>query len=255
MIATLLAAMDLPLALGPSWLDPEHIVREFGFLAVLFVVFAECGLLAFFLPGDSLLFTTGVMANADSPIYLIEQPIWLLCVTISAAAIAGDQVGFLIGRKAGPALFKRPDSRFFKQEYLTRAEAFFTRYGGRTIFLARFVPIVRTAAPLVAGASGWNYGDFVRWNVLGGVVWGAGVTALGYALGGVDFINANIEAILILIVAVSVLPMAIELWAARRRGRRGIITAGDVVAADAVPTAGDAPAAAADEARPAERVS
>ncbi|MDO9408910.1 DedA family protein [Patulibacter sp.] len=220
MIATLLAAVDLPLALGPSWLDPEHIVREFGFVAVLLVVFAECGLLAFFLPGDSLLFTTGVMANADSPIFLIDQPLWLLCVTISIAAVVGDQVGFLIGRKAGPAIFSRPDSRFFKQEYLSRAEDFFTRYGGRTIFLARFVPIVRTAAPLVAGASGWDYKDFVRWNVLGGVVWGAGVTALGYALGGVDFINRNIEAILLLIVLVSVLPMVFEVLAARRRGRR-----------------------------------
>ncbi|WP_036725993.1 DedA family protein [Patulibacter minatonensis] len=226
MIATLSAALP-PLALMPQWLDPEHIVREFGFLAVLVVVFAECGLLAFFLPGDSLLFTTGVMANSGSPIFLIDQPIWLLCVTISLAAIAGDQVGFLIGRKAGPALFNRPDSRFFKQEYLSRAQEFFTRYGGRTIFLARFVPIVRTAAPLVAGASGWNYADFVRWNVLGGIVWGAGVTALGYALGGVDFINDNIEGILILIVAVSVLPIAVEMWVARRRGRAAAAGADD----------------------------
>ncbi|MEV4421882.1 VTT domain-containing protein [Patulibacter sp. NPDC049589] len=225
MNATLTAALT-PLALMPEWLDPEHIVRELGFVAVLAVVFAECGLLAFFLPGDSLLFTTGVMANEGSPIFLIDQPIWLLCVTISAAAIAGDQVGFLIGRRAGPALFSRPDSRFFKQEYLTRAEAFFTRYGGRTIFLARFVPVVRTAAPLVAGASGWNYAEFVRWNVLGGIVWGAGLTALGYALGGVDVINDNIEAILLLIVAVSVLPMAVEAWAVRRRGRRAGV-AGD----------------------------
>jgi membrane-associated protein len=225
--ATLPAAL-LPLALMPEWLDPEHIVRELGFLAVLAVVFAECGLLAFFLPGDSLLFTAGVMANPSSPIYLIEQPIWLLCATISLAAIAGDQVGFLIGRKAGPAIFRRPDSRFFRQEYLTRAQEFFTRYGGRTIFLARFVPVVRTAAPLVAGASGWSYADFLRWNVLGGVVWGAGVTALGYALGGVDFINENIEGILLLVVAVSVLPIAGEAWSARRRSRR----AGDAAGAE-----------------------
>jgi membrane-associated protein len=226
-IATLPAAL-LPLALMPEWLDPEHIVRELGFLAVLAVVFAECGLLAFFLPGDSLLFTTGVMANPSSPIFLIEQPLWVLCVTISLAAVLGDQVGFLIGRKAGPALFRRPDSRVFKQEHLTRAQGFFTRYGGRTIFLARFVPVVRTAAPLVAGASGWGYADFLRWNVLGGIVWGAGVTALGYALGGVAFINRNIESILLLVVAVSVLPLAVEAWGARRRGRRD----GDVVAAE-----------------------
>lgn len=238
MIATLTAALHLPLALGPEWLDPEHIVREFGFIAVLVVVFAECGLLAFFLPGDSLLFTTGVMANPDSPIFLIDQPLWLLCVTISIAAVVGDQVGFLIGRKAGPAIFSRPDSRFFKQEYLRRAEDFFTRYGGRTIFLARFVPVVRTAAPLVAGASGWNYADFVRWNVLGGIVWGAGVTALGYALGGVDFINENIEAILLLIVAVSVLPMVFEVLAARRRSRRSAAATPEQ-RADAVASAED----------------
>lgn len=238
MIATLTAALQLPLALGPEWLDPEHIVRQFGFIAVLVVVFAECGLLAFFLPGDSLLFTTGVMANPDSPIFLIDQPLWLLCVTISIAAVVGDQVGFLIGRKAGPAIFSRPDSRFFKQEYLRRAEDFFTRHGGRTIFLARFVPVVRTAAPLVAGASGWNYADFVRWNVLGGIVWGAGVTALGYALGGVDFINENIEAILLLIVAVSVLPMVFEVLAARRRNRRSAAATPEQ-RADAVASAED----------------
>ena len=231
-----MAALQLPMALGPSWLDPEHIVREFGFIAVLVVVFAECGLLAFFLPGDSLLFTVGVMANPDSAIYLIEQPLWVLCLTISIAAVVGDQVGFMIGRKAGPAIFSRPDSRFFKQEYLARAEDFFTRYGGRTIFLARFVPIVRTAAPLVAGASGWNYRDFVRWNVLGGVVWGAGVTALGYALGGVSFINSNLEAIILLIVLVSVTPMIVEILAARRRARHELKSpadrAADVAAAD-----------------------
>jgi membrane-associated protein len=218
-IATLMAALP-PLALMPEWLDPEYIVRRFGFLAVLAVVFAECGLLAFFLPGDSLLFTAGVMANPDSPIYLIEQPIWLLCLTISIAAVLGDQVGFLIGRKAGPALFSRPDSRFLKQDHLRRAEGFFRRYGGRTIFLARFVPVVRTAAPLVAGASGWSYADFLRWNVVGGVVWGAGVTAMGYALGGVDVINENIEAILLLIVAISVLPIVVEVLMAKRREAR-----------------------------------
>jgi membrane-associated protein len=218
-LATLTAALP-PLALMPEWLDPEYIVRRFGFLAVLAVVFAECGLLAFFLPGDSLLFTTGVMANPDSPIFLIDQPLWLLCAAISAAAVLGDQLGFLIGRKAGPALFGRPDSRLLRQDHLRRAERFFERYGGRTIFLARFVPVVRTAAPLVAGASGWAYGDFVRWNVFGGVVWGAGVTALGYALGGVDVINRNIEAILLLIVAVSVLPIVVEVLMARRREAR-----------------------------------
>jgi len=219
-LSSLVASLP-PLALMPEWLDPERIIERFGFLAVLAVVFAECGLLAFFLPGDSLLFTTGVLAQQD----VIGQPLWLLCVTISLAAIVGDQVGFLIGRRAGPAIFRWPESRFFKQEYLVRAQDFFTRYGGRTIFLARFVPIVRTAAPLVAGASGWSYREFLRWNILGGIVWGAGVTALGYALGGVSFVNDNIEAILILIVGFSFLPIAIELLLARRRNRAAASTA------------------------------
>jgi len=215
-----LTAVPLAMPLVPEELSPEHILETWGYLAVIAVVFAECGLLAFFLPGDSLLFTTGVFAAQPETATLhLAQPIWFLCLTISAAAVAGDQVGYLIGRKAGPALFSRPDSRFFKQEYLTRAEQFFQRYGGRTIFLARFVPIVRTAAPLVAGASGWEYRDFVRWNVAGGIVWGAGVTWLGYVLGGVAFVNDNIEAILILIVFVSILPIVVELLLARRRAR------------------------------------
>jgi membrane-associated protein len=137
-------------------------------------------------------------------------------LTIPLAAIAGDQVGYLIGRKAGPAVFRRPDSRFFREEHVERSREFFERYGARTIVIARFVPIVRTLAPVMAGVSRMNYRIFVTYNVIGGVGWGVGVTTLGYFLGQVEFVHANIEAIILAIVAISVTPIAFELLRARR---------------------------------------
>jgi membrane-associated protein len=138
---------------------------------------------------------------------------------VIVAAVAGDQVGYMIGAKVGPRIFHRPDSRLFRREYVDKAYSYFERYGGRTIVLARFVPIVRTFAPVVAGVSGMRYRTFVTYNVVGGVLWGAGVTTLGYYLGQVDFVAAHIELILILIVALSVLPIAVELLRARSRTR------------------------------------
>ena len=141
----------------------------------------------------------------------------MLLVTIPIAAIAGDQVGYAIGRKAGPAVFKRPDSRFFREEYVERSREFFDRYGARTIVIARFVPIVRTLAPVMAGASRMNYRTFVIFNVIGGIGWGVSITTLGYFLGQVEFVHDNLEPIILGIVALSVLPIAIELLKARRR--------------------------------------
>lgn len=205
------------LALGPSWLDPQTLLDSLGDWALwgaLAIVFAECGLLiGFFLPGDSLLFTAGLLsANGTLP------DLWILLVTIPLAAIAGDQVGYAIGRKAGPAVFKRPDSRFFRQEYVERSSEFFERYGARTIVIARFVPIVRTLAPVMAGVSRMNYRTFVFFNVIGGVAWGVSVTTLGYFLGQVEFVHDNLEPIILGIVALSVLPIAVELLRARRSG-------------------------------------
>ncbi|MFE0422362.1 DedA family protein [Streptomyces sp. NPDC058953] len=206
------------LALGPSWLDPDQLIGTFGLIGVLLIVFAESGLLiGFFLPGDSLLFTTGLLVTSGK---LDTLPLWAVCVLIVLAAVAGDQVGYLFGRKVGPALFKRPDSRFFKQENVEKAHDFFAKYGPKSLVLARFVPIVRTFTPIVAGVSRMHYRTFVTYNIVGGVLWGAGVTLLGAALGNVAFVNENIEAILILIVAVSVLPIAVELLRARRQSRR-----------------------------------
>ena len=198
-----------------KFLDPEWLISTFGMIGILAIVFAESGLLiGFFLPGDSLLFTTGLLV-ADGK--YLHQPLWLVCLLVSVAAVAGDQFGYLFGRRVGPALFRRPNSRLFKQENLTKAQEFFAKYGARSIVLARFVPIVRTFTPIVAGASGMHYRTFVLYNALGGALWGTGVTVLGYFLGQVPFVKSNIEFILIGIVVLSVVPIAVELLRARSR--------------------------------------
>ncbi|GAA2123125.1 DedA family protein [Streptomyces synnematoformans] len=226
------------LALGPGWLDPDFLIDRFGVLGVLVIVFAESGLLiGFFLPGDSLLFTTGLLITSD----VLDFPLWLMCVLIAFAAVAGDQVGYLFGRKVGPAIFTRPDSRLFKQENVQKAHEFFAKHGPKSLVLARFVPIVRTFTPIIAGVSRMNYRTFVVFNVVGGILWGVGVTLLGAALGQVDFVHQNIEAILIGIVLLSVLPIGIEYLRARGRAK------GTPAAAPAVsPSAGPpvSPAAA-----------
>lgn len=209
------ALQNLPLALGPSWLEPEHLINVFGMIGLLAIVFIESGLLVgFFLPGDSLLFTAGLLsANGTLP------DIWILLVTIPIAAIAGDQVGYAIGKKFGPPLFNRPDSRFFKREYVDRSAEFFEKHGPRTVIIARFVPIVRTFVPVMAGTSHMRYRTFVTYNVIGGILWGVGVTLLGYFLGQTEFVKNNIEPILLAIVAISVIPVAIELRKATKSGR------------------------------------
>jgi membrane-associated protein len=207
--------LAVPVALGPSFLDPQWLISTFGLFGILILIFAESGLLiGFFLPGDSLLFTTGLLVAGGK---YLHQPLWLMCLLVSVAAVAGDQFGYWFGRRFGPALFRRPDSRLFKQENLTRAAGFFEKYGARSIVLARFVPIVRTFTPIVAGASGMHYRTFLRYNVVGGVLWACGVTILGYFLGQIAFVRDNIEFILVGIVVVSVIPVAIEFLRSRRR--------------------------------------
>lgn len=207
------AVPSLPLALGPKWIEADFLIETFGMLGILAIVFVESGLLVgFLLPGDSLLFTAGLLSANDK-----LPDLWVLLVTIPLAAIAGDQVGYAIGRKGGPAVFKRPDSRFFREEYVERSSEFFERYGARTIIIARFVPIVRTLAPVMAGVSKMNYRTFVTFNVIGGIAWGVSITTIGYFLGQVEFVHDNLEPIILGIVALSVLPIAIELLRARRR--------------------------------------
>jgi membrane-associated protein len=201
----------------PEWLSAESLAKA-GLLVLLVVVFVETGLLVgFFLPGDSLLFTAGLLVAQDQ----IELSIWWLVLTLPLAAIAGDQTGYTIGRVTGPRIFNRPDSRIFQQEYVDKSYAYFERYGGRTIVLARFVPIVRTFAPVVAGVSRMSRRTFTGYNVLGGVLWAAGVPLLGYYLGRVELIADNLEPVILIIVAISVLPIVVEVLRARREHRSG----------------------------------
>ncbi|MEU5427535.1 VTT domain-containing protein [Streptomyces olivoreticuli] len=205
------------LALGPQWLDANYLIEQFGLIGVLAIVFAESGLLiGFFLPGDSLLFTTGLLVTTNQ----IDKPLWLVALLVVLAAVLGDQAGYLFGRKVGPSLFKRPDSRLFKQENVEKAHDFFEKYGPKSLVLARFVPIIRTFTPIIAGVSRMNYRSFLIFNVIGGCLWGAGVTLLGAALGKVDFVNKHIELILVAIVLISVVPVAIELLRARSKAKK-----------------------------------
>ena len=207
----------MTLALGPSWLDPNTMLDRFGIWGLLLVVFAESGLLiGFFLPGDSLLFTCGLLITAGT----LDFPLWAAVALICVAAILGDQAGYVFGKKVGPSLFNRPDSRLFKQENVVKAHEFFEKYGPKSLVLARFVPIVRTFTPIIAGVSGMKYRSFITFNIIGGVLWGAGVTLLGSWLGNIDFVHKNIEAILILIVFVSVVPIIIEFLRARSKAKK-----------------------------------
>ncbi len=215
--------LSLILAAG-GVLDPKHLIDSVGLFGIFAVIFAESGLLVgFFLPGDALLFTAGFLASGPSSVpSSLHLPLLPLVVGVWVAAVAGDQVGFAIGQRVGPALFRRPDSRFFKQEYVERAHGFFDRYGSRTIVIARFVPIVRTFVPVVAGAGKMEYRTFVRFNVIGGTIWAVGMPVLGYYLGQVDVIASHIELAAIAVAAISVLPIVFELLKARREKRAGV---------------------------------
>ncbi|HEU0104453.1 MAG TPA: VTT domain-containing protein [Mycobacteriales bacterium] len=212
--------MDPTLAL-PAFLDGQHLVETFGLAGMLATIFAETGLLlGFFLPGDSLLFAAGYAATGNLAEGL-HPNIVVVCVSVSIVAIIGAQVGFTIGDKAGPALFDREDNRLFKKSYVTKAEEVVERYGvGKAIILARFIPIVRTFLNPLVGAGHLPPMEFFKWNVIGGVLWGTGVTLLGYFLGNIEFIGKNLEFFALLIVGISVLPIAIELLKSRRKARR-----------------------------------
>ncbi|MCT9082276.1 DedA family protein [Streptomyces fulvoviolaceus] len=211
----------ITLALAPEWLSPDYLIETFSLPGILLIVFAESGLFAF-LPGDSLLFTAGLFVAQGQ---YISQPLWLVCTLIVLAAVIGDQVGYMIGKFFGPKLFNRPNSKLFKQENLEKAHEFMEKYGPKAIVLARFVPIVRTFAPIVAGAGRMKYRTFLTYNVIGGVAWGTGVTLAGYWLGQIDIIHKNVEAILVLIVFVSVVPIIIEYLRERSKKKRAAAAA------------------------------
>ena len=181
--------------------------------AVLFgIVFSETGLLVgFFLPGDSLLFTVGVVAGAG------QLKIVQVNLVLMMAAMLGDSTGYLLGRQTGPRIFSRPDSRFFKQEYITRTKAFYERYGGKTIIFARFVPIIRTFAAFVAGVGQMPYLRFLPFSVCGGVGWVFVMTMLGYVLGNVQFVHNHFDAVILAIIFISLLPTVMTAVKERRR--------------------------------------
>ena len=193
--------------------DLESTLQTIGLIGLFAIVFAESGLFfGFFLPGDSLLFTAGLLSSQG---HLAPLPVIL--VGCFVAAVAGDQVGYLFGARVGPSLFRRPDSRIFKQEYVEKARAFFERHGSKTIVLARFVPIVRTFAPILAGVGEMQYRTFVTFNVMGGLLWAVGVTTLGYVLGETaPWVEDYLLLVIAVIILLSLLPVAIEVLRSRR---------------------------------------
>ncbi len=196
--------------------DLKELLISVGYLGVFLIVFAESGLFfGFFLPGDSLLFTAGILASpaAEKVIGHKVFDLSLLVLLVVVAAIAGDQVGYVFGRRVGPRLFNREDSLFFHKKHIVRAQHFYDKHGGKTIILARFMPVVRTFAPIVAGVGHMNYGRFVFFNVIGGMLWGAGVTVAGYFLGEwIPDIDKYLLPIIALIIIVSVAPPAWHLY-------------------------------------------
>jgi membrane-associated protein len=208
-------------ALGPDWLDPEYILTSFGdiaFWVVVGIIFAECGLLiGFFLPGDSLLFVTGLFIASGA----ISMNIYLACLILFVAAVVGNVTGYWIGYKAGPSLFSKPDSKLFKKEYVEHTNHFFNKYGARAIIMARFVPVVRTFITASAGVGRMDFRRFVAFSAIGGFIWAVGVTLAGYFLGNIEFVKKNLEFILILVVFVSVVPIVFE-YVKHRRQRAGL---------------------------------
>jgi membrane-associated protein len=196
------------------FLDPLFLIQTVGLIGVIGIVFAESGLFfGFFLPGDSLLFTAGLLSSQG-----LMDP-WMLLIGSIIAAIAGDSVGYIFGRKVGPKLFTREDSIFFHKKHILRAEKFYEKYGKKTIFLARFVPIVRTFAPIVAGVGKMNYRTFISYNFIGGIIWPALMVSGGYFLGRIiPNVDKYILPIVLVIIVLSVVPVVYEILKEKREG-------------------------------------
>jgi|HubBroStandDraft_6_1064221.scaffolds.fasta_scaffold52832_2 membrane-associated protein len=203
-----------------SLTDPERLIRLLsdvitgwaGYALLAGIVFAETGLLVgLFFPGDSLLFTVGVVAGAG------ELNIVQICALLTVMSILGDQCGYFLGLRTGPTIFRRKDSLLFKQEYVTRTQDFYEKYGGKTLIYAKFVPIVRTFAPFMAGVGRMRYARFFSFNIFGGIGWVLSMTLAGFYLGNVSLVRRNFEKVVIGIVLVSVLPMLVQVWKARKK--------------------------------------
>lgn len=210
---------------GLEWLQPEALISSFGIYALIGVcaiVFIETGLLiGFFLPGDSLLFVTGLMISTGDVVFpfggeMLPVPIWFACAAISLAAWLGDQTGYWIGRKSGPAIFNKTDSKFFSQKNVAATNSFFERYGAKAIILAHFVPVMRTFVPVAAGIGQMNYRQFLKYNIYGVIGWGTCVTLLGFYLGKIPFVAQHVEYFTIAFILLSTIPIAWEVIKTRR---------------------------------------
>ncbi len=232
----LLPQLTLVPMLLPDWLDPEYLLTALGNWALwgaAFIIFIECAIFPV-LPGDSLLFAVGMFIANDAPIIRfgdLSQPavLAIAMAVLVTAAVLGNVAGYWVGKTISPWLFKPRSGfigRIFSAKHLQQTHDFFERYGSKALVLGRFVPFVRTFVTMVAGAAGMSFRTFITWTGIGAVIWAAGVTLLGFFLGQIDFIRHNIDAVLIAIVLVSVLPMVIEVLLARRR------TAAEARAAD-----------------------
>jgi membrane-associated protein len=196
------------LSLSGSLLDSRHLIEAFGLLGLVVIVFAECGLLVgFFLPGDTLLFTAGVLVSTGT----LSIPLWVVILVLFAAAVAGNECGYAIGYRTGPVVFRRPEGRFFRQEHVGRARAFFDRYGVGALVLGRFVPVVRTFITVMAGVSRMPHRVYLLCNLASAALWAGGVTLLGYFLGHVAFIADHVELLVIGGVLVAALPIGFAL--------------------------------------------
>lgn len=216
---------QVPMALIP-WLDPENLINGFGayaLIGVCLIVFAETGLLVgFLLPGDTLLVITGLLAFGSSRI--IEIDIWWVCLAIGFSAFLGGEAGYFIGRKLGPRVFERKESGLFSRENVMRTNAFFTRFGGLSVILARFVPVLRTFIPVAAGVGRMNPRQYSLYNFIGAMVWGAGLTYIGYLLGYVpvlgDFVKKYIDVILLAAVVTTLVPTVFHYIQSSRKAKR-----------------------------------
>jgi len=216
-----LIATTQPALLGIDWLDPETLLKVGGWAALILAVafvFLETGVLVLaFLPGDSLLFTVGLFTATG----IIDVPIWITCLVLFVAAVAGDQVGFTIGRKLGPAIFKREKSRFFNPQNVQRTHEFFEKHGPKAIIIARFLPVFRAFVPAAAGIGDMSRRHFLTYNAIGALLWAVGVTLLGYFLGQIPFVREYSEVFIIVLVLIPGIPILVELFRAFRSWRRG----------------------------------
>lgn len=213
--------MDFLLDLLSGRYALDDLIRWGGYAVLVAIVFTETGLLVgFFLPGDSLLITAGLVAAAGG------LDIWMLNLLLIVAAIVGDSVGYAIGYRTGPKVFRREESRWFSRKHLIRTREFYERHGGKTIVLARFIPFIRTFAPVVAGVGQMEYRRFVTYNVLGGIGWVVSLTWAGYLLGRrIPNIDQHIHVVVAIVIVLSVLPIGLEWWKARSRAKQGSVVA------------------------------